>query len=49
MDTKINLCNSCLNSFPECSPDRVEYINDEVIKCSSYDERKLVNLKEVKV
>jgi hypothetical protein len=52
MNTKINLCDSCLNEFPTCQPDRIEFGdgigNDNVIKCSSYNERKLINLQEVK-
>ncbi len=48
MDTKKHLCATCLNEFPTCQPDRIEFGdgigNDNVIDCSSYNERKLVNI-----
>lgn len=44
MDTKIHLCDSCLNSFPECSPKIIEFGegkgNDNIVKCSDYSERR---------
>jgi hypothetical protein len=53
MITKINLCATCLNEFPTCQPDRIEFSdgigNDNVIKCSSYNERKLMDLQEKQI
>jgi len=46
MNTKINLCDTYLNDNTKCSPDFFEFDveNNNIINCSSYDERKLINI-----
>jgi hypothetical protein len=42
LDSKINLCEYCHNSFPECNPDDIEIEfgtgvgDDNIIKCSKH-------------
>ncbi len=40
MDTKINLCDTCVYSVPDCLPNDIEFGdgfgNDNVIKCNQY-------------
>lgn len=41
VDSKINLCNTCSYTLPECNPEKVTYGtglgNDNIIDCSQYN------------
>lgn len=44
MDRLVNLCDDCIHSFPECSPDQeeMEYGDgpgqDNIVKCPDYND-----------